>query len=205
MTPIFFKRTFNITFYLLFLGSCGYILSFVITLLEKILETINFPPLNDLIILFENKLHLIAYASNWLSGALIFIALFLILIEWIQRLKNDSIWNYFKSIYQTINFRRFLRQDETSKSVISFDNQTTVTKVNPILKAFNQIVSKCIVDVRNDSVTVFIKFPRSQQAQKLLKDMEEHIKEEISSRNPDYYFSSPSRKGNTLWFKGTRR
>ena len=26
--------------------------------------------------------------------------------------------------------------------------------------------------------------------------MEEHIKEEIASRNPNYYFSSPNREGN---------
>ena len=47
--------------------------------------------------------------------------------------------------------------------------------------------------------------PRTQQAQKLLKDMEEHIKEEISNYNPNYYFSTPLRVGNKLWFKGTKR
>ncbi len=133
------------------------------------------------------------------------IALFLIVSEIIQRFFNDSIWNYFKSVYQTVRLRQFLKQDEKSKSVITIDSQTTVTKYNPVLKKFNKAVSKCTVDVRKSSVTVYIKYPKTQQAQKLLKDMEAHIKEEVSSRNPDYYFSSPSRERNRLWFVGTRR
>ena len=129
----------------------------------------------------------------------------LIAIEVILRIINDSIINYFKSVYQTIRLRQFLRQDENTESIISIDNQTTVTKFNPILKNFNQSVQKATVDVRKTSVVVFIKYPRTQQAQKLLRDMESHIKEEIASRNPNYYFSSPNREGNKLWFKATRR
>ena len=104
-----------------------------------------------------------------------------------------------------MRLRHYLKQDEKSESVITVDNQTTVPKFNPILKAFNKTVSKCTVDVRKESVSVFIKYPSTQQAQQLLRDMEAHIKEEISSRNPNYYFSSPNREGNKLWFKGTRR
>ena len=37
------------------------------------------------------------------------------------------------------------------------------------------------------------------------RDMEEHIKEEISNYNPNYYFSTPLRVENKLWFKGTKR
>ena len=118
---------------------------------------------------------------------------------------NDSILNYVKSVYQTIRLRQFLKQDEKSESTITIDNQTTITKFNTILKNFNQTVGKTTVDVRKSSVSVFLKYPRTQQAQKLLRGMEAHIKEEISSRNPNYYFSSPNREGNKLWFKATRR
>ena len=104
-----------------------------------------------------------------------------------------------------MRLRHYLKQDEKSESVITVDNQTTVTKFNPILKAFNKTVSKCTVDVRKESVSVFIKYPSTQQAQQLLREMEAHIKEEISSRNPNYYFSSPNREGNKLWFTGARR
>ncbi|MDX5038954.1 hypothetical protein SHY70_11885, partial [Streptococcus suis] len=118
---------------------------------------------------------------------------------------KDSILNYFKSIYQTIRLRQFLKQDEMSESIISIDNQTTVTKFNPILKNFNHAISSCTVDIRQDTLSVFIKYPRTQQAQKLLRDMEGHVKEEISGQNPEYYFSSSIREGNKLWYIGTRR
>ena len=63
----------------------------------------------------------------------------------------------------------------------------------------------CTIDVRKETVTILLAIPRTQQAQKLLKEMEGDIKEEISNRNPHYYFSSPHRKGNKLWFTGTKR
>ena len=100
--------------------------------------------------------------------------------------------------------RQFLKQDEHSEPVNTIENQT-ITRINPILKNFNQSVSRCTVDVRKESVIVLLAIPRTQQAQKLLKEMENDIKEEISSRNSSYYFSSPHRKGNKLWFIGTKR
>ena len=100
--------------------------------------------------------------------------------------------------------RQFLKQDEQSEPMNTIENQT-VTRINPILKSFNHSVLGCTVDVRKETVTVLLAIPRTQQAQKLLKEMEDDIKEEISSRNPSYYFSSPHRKGNKLWFTGTKR
>ena len=100
--------------------------------------------------------------------------------------------------------RQFLKQDEQYESMNTIENQT-VTRINPILKSFNHSVLGCTVDVRKENVTVLLAIPRTQQAQKLLKEMEDDIKEEISNRNPHYYFSSPHRKGNTLWFTGTKR
>lgn len=97
-----------------------------------------------------------------------------------------------------------LRQEEHSEPVMTIENQT-ITRFNPILRSFNRVVSKCTVDARKDSVSVFLKVPKTQQAQKLLREMEEHIKEEISSRNPKYYFSTPNREKSKLWFTGTKR
>ena len=50
-----------------------------------------------------------------------------------------------------------------------------------------------------------IRIPRTQQATKILKDMETLISEEISNRNPDYYFSHPERKEKWLYFRGATR
>ena len=100
--------------------------------------------------------------------------------------------------------RQFLKQDEQYEPMNTIENQT-VTRINPILKSFNHSVLGCTVDVRKETVTVVLTIPRTQQAQKLLKEMEDDIKEEISNRNPYYYFSSPHRKGNKFWFTGTKR
>ena len=165
----------------------------------------DIPSLDSVILIIQDKLSLIANYTNQIANILLLMAASLTIIEFTQRMISDSILNYFKSVYQTIRLRQFLRQDEKSESAITIDNQTTITKFNPILKNFNQTVGKATVDVRKSSVSVFLKYPRTQQAQKLLRGMEAHIKEEISSRNPNYYFSSPNREGNKLWFKATRR
>ena len=100
--------------------------------------------------------------------------------------------------------RQFLKQDVHSEPMSTIESQT-ITRINPILKTFNNSVLGCTVDVRKETVTVLLRVPRTQQAQRLLKEMEDDIKEEISSRNPNYYFSSPYRKGNKIWFTGTKR
>lgn len=67
------------------------------------------------------------------------------------------------------------------------------------------MTQKSSIDIRRNTIRVYIKMPRSQQAQKLLRDMEIDLKADISYQNPNYYFAEPVRKGNTLWIIGTRR
>ena len=205
MKKTFFQKTYNIISSLLFWGLISFIISFAFNLLVKLFGDFDIPSSDSAIIIIQDKLSLLENYTSQIATILMLVAFSLIIIELTQRMISDSILNYFKSVYQTIRLRQFLRQDEKSESVITIDNQTTVTKFNPILKNFNQSVGKATVDVRKESVVVFLKYPRTQQAQKLLRDMEAHIKEEIASRNPNYYFSSPNREGNKLWFKATRR
>ena len=205
MKKTFFQKTYNFISSLLFFGLISFILSFSLNLLVKLFGDFDIPSLDSVILIIQDKLSLIANYTNQIANILLLMAASLTIIEFTQRMISDSILNYFKSVYQTIRLRQFLRQDEKSESAITIDNQTTITKFNPILKNYNQTVGKATVDVRKSSVSVFLKYPRTQQAQKLLRGMEAHIKEEISSRNPNYYFSSPNREGNKLWFKATRR
>ncbi|MGV3323767.1 hypothetical protein [Streptococcus hyovaginalis] len=205
MKKTFFQKTYNIISSLLFFGLISFILSFAFNLLVKLFGDFDIPSSDSAIITIQDKLSLLGNYTSQIATILMLVAVSLIIIELTQRMISDSILNYFKSIYQTIRLRQFLRQDEKSESAITIDNQTTITKFNPILKTFNQTVGKATVDVRKNSVSVFLKYPRTQQAQKLLRDMEAHIKEEISNRNPNYYFSSPNREGNRLWFKATSR
>lgn len=205
MKKTFFQKTYNLISYLLLFGLTSFMLSFALNLLVKLFGNFDIPFLDNTIVLIQDKLNLFRNYTKQTAIILLLIVASLVTVELAQRIISDNILNYFKSIYQTIRLRQFLKQDEKSESVITIDNQTTVTKFNPILKNFNQTARKASVDIRKDSVVVFLKYPRTQQAQKLLRDMEAHIKEEIFSKNTDYYFSSPNREGNKLWYIGTRR
>lgn len=118
------------------------------------------------------------------------------------RRENDNLTNIWKSIKQTLSIRSFLKQSELSETMITVKE---VKRYNPINKQFNQTVHKAVIDIQKDKAVVLIKIPKTQQATKLLKEMETLISEEISSYNPDYYFSQPQRKGKWLCFIGTKR
>lgn len=126
----------------------------------------------------------------------------LIVIEITLRLGKDSVFNSFKSVWHTFGFRHFLTQNEKSEKTAELQE---VKRFNPIHSTFNKAVRKCVIDIRTEKIMVCLKVPRTQQAQKILKDMEAHIKEELSSRNPNYYFSAPERIRHNLWFIGTKR
>ena len=201
----FFQRTFNITVTLLMYSLFFLCLTIGLRLLQDLIANAQSTYLSHLFEAIKQWASKGEYYTKTLAILLPLIAAFIIIIELILRLLYDTPINYFKSAYQTIRLAQFLRQDENSQLAFSIDNSSTVTRFNPILRKFNRATSKCVVDVRKDSVTIVIKYPKTQQAQKLLRDMESYIKAEISSRNPDYYFSAPNRKGNKLWFKSTKR
>jgi putative membrane protein len=173
-------------------------------MLYQVIELYGLSQYNDKFILINEKIEMVKQLIFVSSISILATTLTLLIIELSHRIVKDSLWNYFKSVYQTIRIRQFLKQDELSET-ITFNENQTVIRLNPILREFNQSVSKCSIDIHNNEITVFMKIPRTQQSQKLLKDMEEHIKEEISSYNPNYYFSTPVRERNSLWFKGTKR
>lgn len=204
MKKTFFQTTYNLNANLIVLALLSFLFKIGINLLIQMLENTKLSGMQGLFTTILDKLTALEHYIQLLSFCLILVPSFLILIELVQRLSKDSFWNYFKSIYQTFRMRQFLKQDEQYEPMNTIENQT-VTRINPILKNFNQSVSRCTVDVRKESVIVLLAIPRIQQAQKLLKEMEDDIKEEISSRNPNYYFSSPHRKGNKLCFTGTKR
>ena len=201
----FFQRTFNITVILLTYSLLFLLITLGFKLLYDLMENIQSTYLSNLFATIRYWISQGEYYTKILSILLSLISVALIIIELLLRSLYDTPVNYFKSAYQTIRLAQFLRQDENSQLAFSIDNSSTVTRFNPILRKFNRATSKCVVDVRKDSVTIVIKYPKTQQAQKLLREMEGYIKEEISSRNPGYYFSAPDRKGNKLWFKSTKR
>lgn len=204
MKRTFFQKTVDLSLNLLIFGFLCFFLKFGIGMLIQALGVIQLPATDEILTFIRDKLIIVKYYLQIGASVFIVVSLLLIVIELFQRLTQDSLWNYVKSLYQTFRIRQFLKQDNQSEPIITVENQT-VTRFNPILKSFNKTVSKCTVDVRKDSVNLFIKIPKTQQAQKLLKEMEGHIKEEITSRNPNYYFSSAHRVKNALWFTGAKR
>ena len=201
MKKTFFQTTYNLNANLIVLALLSFLFKIGITLLIQMLENTKLSGMQELFTTILDKLTALEHYIQLLSFCLILVPALLVIIELVQRFLKDSLWNYFKSIYQTFRMRQFLKQDEPMNTI---ENQT-VTRINPILKNFNHSVLGCTVDVRKENVTVLLAIPRTQQAQKLLKEMEDDIKEEISNRNPHYYFASPHRKGNKLWFTGTKR
>lgn len=204
MKRSFFQKTFNLNLNFLFFALMIFSLSYGFRVLGNQIKGSSLLNSQSVFADIQTKLLVVEQYTQSIAYLLILIVIALILIELTQRIMKDSIWNYFKSFYQTLRLRQFLRQEEHSESVMTIENQT-VTRFNPILRSFNRAVSKCTVDVRKDSVSVFLKVPKTQQAQKLLREMEEHIKEEISSRNPKYYFSASNREKSKLWFTGAKR
>lgn len=201
----FFQRSFNITVTILMYGLFFLCLTIGLRLLQDLMANAQSTYLSHLFDAIKQWASKGEYYTNILAILLPLIAVFLIIVELILRAIYDKPSNYFRSAYQTLRLIQFLRQDENSQLAFSINNSSTVTRFDPILRKFNRATSKCVVDVRKDSVTILIKYPKTQQSQKLLREMENYIKEEISSRNPEYYFSAPNRQGNKLWFKSTKR
>ena len=117
-----------------------------------------------------------------LGTAILLLAFLLIAIEVYKRKKYDQPYYLVTSVIQTFKNR-----------------------VNPVLKNFNKSIKHCIVDVRNIDVIVILKIPRNQQSQKILKDMEQQLLDEVTHLNPDYYFSGLQRNGSYLYIKGNKR
>lgn len=204
MKKTFFQKSYNFISNLSLIGLIGIFFYLFLKMLYQVIELYGLSQYNDKFILINEKIEMVKQLIFVSSNSILATTLTLLIIELSHRIVKDSLWNYFKSVYQTIRIRQFLKQDELSET-ITFNENQTVIRLNPILREFNQSVSKCSIDIHNNEITVFMKIPRTQQSQKLLKDMEEHIKEEISSYNPNYYFSTPVRERNSLWFKGTKR
>lgn len=196
MEKTFFQKAFNLSRYLLVFVILNTVLSITSRLLIILFNNEIF---SKKIVVIQDKLYLVSMIFLLIAIMLFLLLLALLIIELIERYKTDKISNYFESVKQTMRLRYFLIQHETiSTSTNSFQR-------NQILRDFNKSLSNCIIDVRKESVIVVLKYPVSQQSQQIFRSMESHIKEEISNYNPDFYFSSPVRIGNKLYYKGSKR
>ena len=196
MEKTFFQKTFNLSRYLLVFAILNTVLSITSRLLIILFDNEVF---SRKIVVIQNKLYLVSTIFLLVAIMLFILLSTLLTIELTDRYKTDKISNYFESVKQTMRLRYFLIQHETiSTSTNSFQK-------NQILRDFNKSLSNCIIDVRKESVIVVLKYPVFQQSQQIFRSMESHIKEEISNYNPNFYFSSPVRIGNRLFYNGSKR
>ena len=198
MKKNYYQKIFNICTLLFVVGFLCFICSILLGISINFLQSVPY------LAFFYQFLSMIYNISLYV--ALISTASFLALVyyEIHLRLKEDNLTNLCKSVWQTLTIRIFLQQRENSETITTIE-QVKVTRYNPINKSFNKTVCKVIVDIHEDKVILLIRIPKTQQATKILKEMETLISEEISNRNPDYYFSRPERNGKWLYFIGTKR
>ena len=194
--------TYNLNIYLILFSALTGILGWSLDLLAGTLDltlpiTLDLSSINTYLSLGSHYSYM---AMTYLLSTLFVLVMF----EIVNRIRYDSLFNYFKSIYHTLKLHLFLTQREKSEKITSIDNQT-ITTYNPINDSFNRCARKSVVDIRKDEVTVFIKVPRDQQGQKVLSDMTSQLKEEVSSQHPDHYFSAPNRVRNSHWLVGKKR
>ncbi|AYJ44394.1 MULTISPECIES: hypothetical protein [Enterococcus] len=180
----------SITFLLLIKAMQGYVKN----------DSNSLPLFQLLPILFEKIVALL----HLMSIAILLLLLMLLLPEVINRLKNDSLLNLGKSYLGTLRFRRFLKQSQQlPKTNNQLDEQFQTE--NKSVTRFNLAVRKSVLDLTQDQLTLFIKVPKEAQAQKILKEHEEQIKEHVASFYSDYIISTFERKKFTLWLIGTKR
>ena len=198
MKKTYFMRTLNLNLRLILFSILTFIIKVFLDFMSASFEKSSLLPLFKL----SNSISAFSHFTFELSVGLFSLVILLTTLELINRFKYDSWINYFKSIKQTFNLRRFMGQSEHSEKIVETQK---VTISNPINDKFNRAVRKSCVDLRNDKILVFIKIPHTQQTQKILKELEAQIKEEISSQNPEYIFSNFERVHNQLWLQGTKR
>lgn len=198
MKKTYYQKIFNICTLLFFIGFLGTVCSILLSVSMSSLQGITY-----LTFLYQFVI-MIYTISLYVSIVATSLCLALAYYEIYLRLKQDNLVNLWKSIKQTVAVRMFLNQNEHSETVTTVE-QIQVTRYNPINKHFNKAVHKAIVDIREDKAVLLIRVPKTQQATKILKEMETHISEDISNRNLDYYFSRPERNGKWMYFVGTKR
>ena len=198
MKKTYFMRTFNLNLRLVLFSISTFIITVFLDFMSASFEKSSLLPLFKL----SNSISAFSNFTFELSVGLLSLVTLLTTLELINRFKSDSWINYFKSIKQTFNLRRFIRQSERSGKIVETQK---VTIFNPINEKFNRAVRKSCIDVKNGEILVFIKIPSTQQTQKILKELEAQIKEEISNQNPEYIFSNFERHRNQLWLQGTKR
>lgn len=207
MKKSYFMKIYNPMLFLdmLFLLACIFILLLLFVQERFINSTNNSVLTNGINELFWQCITISTYIIRMIP----FIVLGLLLPECVRRLKSDSLINLGISFVGTLRFRRFLKQSESTPTenvpLVQLITERPKTAENKTISRFNRAIDKSVLELTNEELRLFIKVPKEVQAQKILKEHEEQIKEHVASLYPSYLISNFERKKFGLWLIGTRR
>lgn len=97
-----FLKTFNLNLNLLFFGFIAFLISYGFHVLGNQIKTSSFLSSQSVFADIQTKLQVVDQYTQSIAYLFILIAIILTLTELCQRIMKDSIWNYFKSVYQTL-------------------------------------------------------------------------------------------------------
>ena len=198
MKQTYFQRFFNfcvsVFFTVVISTLCTVLLGFMVSYLQNI----------TYLALISRFISMIFFVSLSLSLISLIIFILFISYEIKKRQEEDNLSNLWKSIKQTLAIRIFLHQSERSE-VITTTEQAKMKQYNPVNKCFNKAVRQSIIEVREDAVVLMIRFPKTQQAKKILNDMDTMIIEEVARYNPDYFFSPHKPDKKWIYIIGNKR
>ena len=189
----YFIRTFHINGFLLFVSMLLIIIRVPFKLLEVFLQHETSTLLADYSKIMTRVLGEISNALDGMIMLSVGMLLILVVPELIRRIVEDSLTNWFYSIWVSFRLRKFLKRQADHEGEGIFK-----------IQKHNQSIQKSIIDIRNQNITYLVKLPNDVQAQKLILDAKDILREEISSRFPDYSFSNFERYKHWLRINGTK-
>jgi hypothetical protein len=189
----FFIRTFHINGFLLFIS----LILLLIRVAFKIIEGFFHNETSSFLSEYSEFMSkAVGAISNALDGVIVLSVttlLILVVSELVLRIVHDSIANWFYSIWVSFRLRKFLMRQADHEGEGTFK-----------LQQHNKAIRKSIIDIRNKKITYLVKIPNDMQAQKLILEAKEILREEISSRFPAYSFSNFERYKHWLKIEGTK-
>lgn len=199
MTKTYFMRLFNLFWkslgFSIVMGLLSVVVKYFIVFITKFQTTT--PSLN-----LVRVIHFLTLSSDTMKNiaiCLMIISSVLLAKEIIVRIRYDSLRNLPKSISGTFKIRKFLIHRE----IIQKDEEPS--QINRTVLKYNKAVNHAVIEIWDSQLILYLKLPKEYQAQKMLKDREEEIKEEIASAYPQYLISTFEREKHSLWLKGTRK
>ncbi|ADA64368.1 hypothetical protein [Lactococcus lactis] len=197
MSKTYFMRIFDSLWKILRLSILLEILSLMVKLLTFFISKLQNTELKLDLITDINFLNSGSHILGNVAIALFIVFILMISKEAIYRIRYDNLLNLPKSMSGTFKIRKFLAHHE----IIKKDEEHP--QINQTVEKYNKAVSHVVIDIWNSQLMLYLKLPKEYQAQKMLKDMEAEIKEEIASAYPDYLISTFEREKNSLCLKGT--